>query len=154
MASKTHEQRRFIRHPVEIPIQVWRNRNVSHNDDHSVSKDISYGGLAFSCETPWKQGTLLNLRVPLAPPFETRGQVAWCRPAHGVFEIGVEFIDSEEAYKAQMIEQVCQIEMYRSQLQKCGRDISLEEAAMEWIDRYAAEFREQCKSHERLATYH
>ena len=39
-----------------------------------------------------------------------------------------------------LVEQVCQIETYRNKLKKQGRDLSIEEAAIEWINRYAAFF--------------
>lgn len=146
MMTEAREHREFIRHPLEIPIHVWHIRDTmsAFTEDAKQSRNVSFGGLAFSCETPWEIGSLLHLRVPLAPPFDATGRVAWCRRNNDVYEVGVEFVDSEEAFKAQMIEQVCYIEVYRQQLAANGRELSSEEAAMEWIEQYAADFRAQC----------
>ncbi len=43
-------------------------------------------------------------------------------------------------FEARMVEQIWQIVKYRNMLEQQGRDISIEEAALEWIDRYAALF--------------
>ncbi|MDY6992513.1 MAG: hypothetical protein SVR94_07890 [Pseudomonadota bacterium] len=49
-------------------------------------------------------------------------------------------MQTNDAFRSRMLEQVCQIEKYRQSLEQQGRTISIEEAAMEWISRYAAEF--------------
>ena len=44
-------------------------------------------------------------------------------------------------FAARMVEQVCQIEHYRQQVQRAeGRVLDAETAAREWIKRYAASF--------------
>ena len=45
-----------------------------------------------------------------------------------------------DAFKTRMLAQVRQIRKYKEILEKQGRYLSIEEAAMEWINRYAAEF--------------
>ena len=48
---------------------------------------------------------------------------------------------TEELFRARMLEQVRQIRRYRKKILKdTGRLISLDEAAMEWIERYASSF--------------
>ena len=48
---------------------------------------------------------------------------------------------TEEVFRARMLEQVRQIRRYRKKILKdTGRLISLDEAAMEWIERYASSF--------------
>lgn len=49
-------------------------------------------------------------------------------------------MDTNNAFKARMVEQVCQIKKYHQTLEQQGRVLSIEEAAMEWISRYAADF--------------
>jgi ABC-type Fe3+-hydroxamate transport system substrate-binding protein len=38
------------------------------------------------------------------------------------------------------VEQVCQIEHYRSELRKTGRELDAETAAQEWIEHYSNQF--------------
>lgn len=70
-----------------------------------------------------------------------KGRVVWSRRLQQVCEIGVEFDDADQAYRLRMIEQICHIEHYRNEMrQRHGRDISAEQAAREWIERFAADF--------------
>ena len=53
------------------------------------------------------------------------------------------FLDAEDAFRARMVEQLCHIEDYRRSVHRTeGRDIGIDEAAVEWIDKFAAEFPE------------
>jgi hypothetical protein len=53
---------------------------------------------------------------------------------------------SGEAFRLRMESQCQEIEQYRqSVLNESGRELSLDEAAMEWIARYAADFSRQCE---------
>jgi len=134
-----HDGRRFIRHPTDIPIDIQYAAlpPVSHQALHNVS----LGGLAFKSLAAWEVGSVVTLRIPLVkPPFESIGQVVWCRTYEAAYYVGVEFIEQNDVFKARMVEQVCQIERYRRMLEKEGRKITIEEAAMEWIQRYAADF--------------
>ena len=140
----THKNRQFIRHPSEIPIELWciLNRDVAGNVSTKESLcNVSLTGLAFKSNICWEAGTLIGIRIPLIHPiFETSCRVVWCHKNTSYFEIGVEMMDTNDAFKVRMVEQVCQIETYRNKLKKQGRDLSIEEAATEWINRYAAFF--------------
>jgi hypothetical protein len=137
MANKT---RQFIRHPSEIPIELWCILSKSTTQKESLC-NVSLSGLAFKSNVSWEIGTIIGVRIPLIHPiFETICRVVWCHKKHNNFEIGVELMDIDEAFKVRMVEQVCQIENYRNKLKKQGRDLSIEEAATEWINRYAAVF--------------
>ena len=68
-------------------------------------------------------------------------RVAWCRKDNEHYEIGIEFLDRDEATSARIVEQVCHIEHYKQEVRESeGRDLSSEEAAREWIKRFAASF--------------
>ena len=68
--------------------------------------------------------------------------MVWCREACPGYEAGLEFSETNE-FKARMVAQFCQIEDYRRDvLEKEGRELSSEDAAREWIMRYAADFAE------------
>ena len=49
-------------------------------------------------------------------------------------------MNTNDAFTARMLEQIWQIMNYQSKLEQEGRVLSIEEAALEWIDRYAAHF--------------
>jgi hypothetical protein len=132
--------RHFIRHPVDVPIEV-----NTEGDEPSAfhTHDISVGGLAFHTSFAVSPGRRIEIRIPyVQPAFEARARVVWCRPSelHG-YELGVSFLDAQDAFLARMVEQICYIEDYRKTVQRMeGRQLSSEEAAMEWIDKYAGRF--------------
>ena len=49
-------------------------------------------------------------------------------------------MNTNDAFTARMLEQIWQIMNYQNRLEQEGRVLSIEEAALEWIDRYAAHF--------------
>ena len=56
-------------------------------------------------------------------------------------DLGVEFLDRRDAFRARMVEQVCHIENYRKTVYHTeGRVLAGKEAALEWIGKYAAHF--------------
>ncbi len=129
-----------MRHPADVPIVV------SRADRQSFAKrqasNVSHGGLAFGADAELVPGTTVVLEIPVVrPPFVTRAQVVWCSPGTDGYDMGVEFLDADDAFRARMVEQVCHIETYRNEVyRREGRALSAEEAAMEWIERHAAEF--------------
>ena len=55
--------------------------------------------------------------------------------------MGVSFVDPDDAFRTRMVEQICHIEHYKKEiLEKEGRELTGEEAALEWIKRYAGRF--------------
>jgi hypothetical protein len=82
------------------------------------------------------------VRFPLLDK-ETRidGKVVWCNKTTKGYEVGLEFDDPAEVERLKMIEQIRQIENFRSDMeQQDGRKLSSEQAAREWINKYAGEF--------------
>jgi len=98
--------------------------------------------LCFRSSVPLVEGMQLILSIPIIKPaFRAKGIVAWCSKTEDGFDVGVNFFDSDTEYRARMVEQICQIEHYRMDIQqKQGRIISAEKAAEEWIEKYASEF--------------
>lgn len=47
---------------------------------------------------------------------------------------------THDAFKTRMFAQVLQIRKYKKILEKQGRKLSIDEAAIEWINHYAASF--------------
>lgn len=135
------EMRRFIRHPSNIPI------NVDVIDSDPVSKkfemvNVGKGGLCFNSVSALTRGKKVHISIPVElSPFEVIGHVAWCHQNNGKYIVGVSFDTEAAEYSVRMVEQVCHIEQYRlEQKDAKGRDLSSEEAAAEWIEKYAADF--------------
>ena len=134
------DHRKFIRHPSDIPIEF--SPADGSQTTLGQAQDVSFGGLAFHADHCPAPGTIIDLRIPtVSPPFETRGRVVWCRCAGERYEVGVRFLESTDAFKARMVEQICHIEQYkRDVLAREGRRLSGAAAAREWIEKYAAKF--------------
>jgi hypothetical protein len=133
--------RNYIRHPTSIPIQV---KAGSHHFEQVMVTNLSAGGLSFFTDIPVKVGSLVDLMIPcVTPDYQGEGIIVWRRnqPPQG-FEVGVRFANDDEYFRVRMVEQVCQIEEYRQQLADVGRKLTTEEAAIEWIRRFAADFDE------------
>ncbi len=132
--------RRYIRHPASIPIEF----TVGEQQPERAleTRNIGECGIAFCADRELVPGTIVNLRIPLVdPPFETVARVAWCRARTNGYEAGVEFTQPDQAYGARMCEQVCHIENYRVEMQATeGRELTPEEAAAEWVAKFASKF--------------
>ena len=112
-------------------------------DEHNLRAfSIGVGGLAFRCSSKLELGVVVHLRIPnVDPEFKSEARVVWCRDCGADTELGVEFLNTEDAYKARMVEQVCHIENYRQKMFSAeGRKLTSEEAAVEWISHFAANF--------------
>lgn len=142
MTPPTESPRRYLRHPSDVPIAYKLGELVDQHSDYL--RNIGEGGICFASRLPVTPGARIHIEIPIAKPvFTADGVVVWCRRAanEGVFDVGVRFDGVETAYGVRMVEQVCQIEHYRQEiLRQEGRQLSSEEAAVEWIGKYAARF--------------
>ena len=132
--------RKYIRHPSDIPIEFDID-GLAVNEKEYLS-DVSFGGLSFKSKSRVKRGSLINIKIPfINPEFESRAIVVYCRKQKDFYNVGVSFENPEEAFQTRMVEQVCHIEHYKREvLEKEGRELTGEEAALEWISRYAKRF--------------
>ena len=139
-ASSQTTMRNFIRHPSTIPVDFQLEELVTEGDDYL--KNVSYGGLSFCSKHELSAGAIISIKIPLfKPAFQAMGRVSWCRPEHDQFEIGIEFLNKDDMFNARMVEQICHIEEYKQKaLLKEGRKLSSEEAALEWIEKFAPQF--------------
>ena len=133
--------RRFIRHPSSVPLQ-FDVIECGHGSGTSALINVGQGGLCFASDVPLPKGARVRLAIPIdSPPFEVMGRVAWCKIDGCAFLIGVSFDDNASNYSVRMVEQVCYIEHYRHWVSEHeGRELSSDQAAKEWVDRYAADF--------------
>lgn len=131
--------RRYIRHPSDMPIDCRVNDGIDHAER---LRNVSAGGLCFVTRQPMERGQSVHVSIHLGEEdFEADGQVAWCQGVNGHHEIGLSFEDAATVFAVRMVEQLCYIEQYRQHVRHTeGRELSSEEAAEEWIGRYAADF--------------
>ena len=132
--------RSYIRHPSGMPINVRLDK--AGNDCPENLNNIGYGGLSFTSKAPLEPGAMIFLTLPITHgEVESRGRVAWCHQIDTGYEVGVEFMDAGDFYTVRMVEQVCHIEHYKEEaLAQQGRELSCQQAAEEWIEKYAADF--------------
>lgn len=136
--------RKFVRHPSSIPIELSIARGPCGSGQQQQLRNISGGGFSCLVDEPLPIGSRVQLRIPkIWPDYRGCGTVVWCSATPPAFEVGIEF-GAADLFKAKMVEQLCQIEQYRQQVQADeGRTLDSEQAASEWIALYAKEFAEQ-----------
>lgn len=133
-------KRRFIRHPSHMPIRYDLQGDAPPHQD--LLRNVGEGGLCFATELALDPGLRIRVTIPLfGDQFETEGTVAWCRPSGDRFEVGVRFSSPQDRFSLRMVEQLCYIEDYRMQVEREeGRRLTSEQAALEWIERFADQF--------------
>lgn len=134
--------REYIRHPSSIPLEV----NIADLPErqNEYLNNVSVGGLSFHSTKKLETGARVTIRIPLLRDYiQVSGEVVWCNKLGESYEVGVAFQDKEEAFRTRMVEQICHIEQYRSEVwQREHRQLTSEQAAVEWIKKYAKTFPE------------
>lgn len=132
--------RSFNRHSCTIPIDFQLDQLVQVGSEYL--QNIGQGGLSFHSKTRIEPGATIRVRIPVIKPvFQALGQVIWCNQDGDDFLIGVRFLDEDDVFRSRMVEQICHIEQYKNTvLEREGRRLSSEEAAREWITKFAMRF--------------
>lgn len=132
--------RKYIRHPTEIPVEY--HSLDGHNGDIHEAKNIGLGGMSFKSTKYEEKGSIIDLRIPsVHPNIHIKGKVVWCLEQRDGVEIGVKFLDSSAAFSARIVEQICYIKHYQKKIWDIeGRKLTDEQAAREWIEKYASDF--------------
>jgi Tfp pilus assembly protein PilZ len=132
--------RLYIRHPTDVPINFQLGDRASFGRENLTN--FSEGGLCFLADEQIESGTEIHISIPITPPqFHVTGVVVWCRQEESCYLIGVKFTEEETAYAVRMVEQLCYIEHYKQSVKTTeGRVLSGEEAALEWIEKFAGKF--------------
>lgn len=134
-------ERQYVRHPSDVPI-AWSLDDIAVEGTEYL-KNVSEGGLAFLSVSALPLGSHVDIQIPaIDPQVLLKGVVVWCAPFEDhQFEVGVRFIDENNHFRMRMVEQICHIEHFKHViLETEGRVISGEDAALEWISRYARDF--------------
>jgi hypothetical protein len=136
MSNSTRE---FIRHTINVPLEIKLVPDAPAQANEGVN--ISEGGLAFTVDECLPDNSIIELRIPtVTPPFEAQARVAWCRAEGAKYLVGVQFLDANDAFQSRMVQQVCAIEQYRQEQKEQGRVLNSQQAAAEWIKRFAGRF--------------
>jgi hypothetical protein len=136
--------RKYIRHPSDVPIQVasdWTELEFDETSEQTLT-NVSLGGLCFISPDPLEVLERVRISFPILNPNSFLiGNVVWCEESEEGYEIGLEFESSKDVFRLRMIEQICHIEHYRKEVAQVeGRDLSTQEAAEEWISKFAGDF--------------
>ncbi len=140
LATEVHHFQGFIKHPNDIPLDFSIDTPPAYVAANKLK--VHEGGMVFEANASLPIGARIHLTVNLKNnDFILTGIVAHCiyiddNRCH----VGVQFEQDNEHHSMRMIEQACHIEHYRKQACQYGRSISEEEAAKEWISRFAAHF--------------
>jgi Tfp pilus assembly protein PilZ len=123
-----------------MPLRFTLPGDLGEREEHL--RNVSRGGVCFATAALLDAGQAIRLCIPVfAQQFEIEGRVAWCRPAGDGYEVGVDFATAQERFCVRMVEQLCYIEDYRATVaREEGRELSSEEAAREWVERFADQF--------------
>lgn len=126
-----------------MPLQVtldWEEEN-DESIDQTIT-NVGLGGLAFASQKPLEVLQRVRICIPLLQQDNYLvGNVVWCEKSGKSYEIGIEFEKTRDAFRIRMIEQICHIEHYRKEVERLeGRELSAQEAAGEWISKYAGDF--------------
>ncbi len=132
--------RKFIRHPTGMPIDYAVAGRMPRRRE--PLRNVGQGGLCFQSEASLDPGTRIHVTIPVRePPFEADATVVWSRMQRDHYEIGVKFEQRAARFALRMIEQICHIEQYRMEvLRRENRTLTREQAAQEWITKYANRF--------------
>lgn len=132
--------RNHVRYPSSLPVSI-KLASGGHELVHRMC-NVSVAGLRVTFPHAIDTGTLLEVRITaVTPEFSASARTVWCHKAEFDFEIGLHFLEPDDAFKVRMVAQICHIEEYReSILAREGRRLTAEQAAREWIAKYADSF--------------
>jgi hypothetical protein len=136
----TPSNRKFIRHPSELPLSYHRAKCTHIESIPRFENDLV--GLSFESNEPVEPGAILDVTVRAYNEDHTfQGQVVRILYLGNRYEIGLCFNSESSAFRVRMIEQICHIETYRRRLCEIeGCSIDIDRAAKEWIENYSAQF--------------
>ena len=137
-----HEKRAFYRHPIRVPVEL--HLDSKRSTIPSKSFDLSLGGLSFLWRDKLPKGHFLSIEIPVKEKlFQVKAKIVYSREDRksGRYKTGVLFCDTPSAFRAKLAEEALEILEYRKQISEdLGRDVSEEEAAEQWVEKYASTF--------------
>lgn len=135
----TIDKRQHTRYAAALPVAFTLSEVVA--SESAYLNNISTGGMSFNSMVALEPGTVIMLHFPVNKPvFRTPGLVVWCRKMAFQYGIGVEFTEADGKFRQCMVEVVRRIEEYRLEVVRAGRAVSGQDATLEWIELFGAEF--------------
>ncbi len=111
-----HENRQYYRHPSNVPIEIWQDDSAHHLE---LLNNVSLGGIAFESDSAWEPNSIITFNVHVVnQSHKFTGKVVWCHKSeHGNhFEVGVQFMEKNNVSQQELIDEVCQFELYKKLL--------------------------------------
>lgn len=140
--ERATERRQSLRYPIRVRIRL--QLGVDPAVIHSQTGDLSEGGLHFLWMQALAKGSPLRVTLPILDrAFKMTGRVAYSNRdvVTGLFRIGVAFREPSSAFRMKLAEEILRIQKFREEYsQEEGYEISDEEAAVKWIQKYSREF--------------
>jgi hypothetical protein len=137
----------YIRHPDELPVRLTSLPALNLEpleavEAKSPTAQKHLAGVVCRSDTRMTAGSGVKLCSPLAgEALFVRGCVRWCLPRGESYVVGIEVESDTDGFNLRQIEQLCRIESYRLRMaREQGRQLASEDAAREWISRFAADF--------------
>jgi Tfp pilus assembly protein PilZ len=105
------DQRKYIRHPTEIPIEYKIIGDLQEHTDST--NNVSLGGICFQAVTPIPPGTEISIKFPsVNSSVVLTGRVVWCTEKGKYADIGVKFQNKTDALLAKTLEEICYIRKF------------------------------------------
>ena len=146
--KKNTENRRFMRHPMCLPLTydvLKKVKSLKPKGLKSKTINVSRGGLLFSAKKSIDTDSVILINIPFQnKTFKIKAKVVHCSKNcdTNLYSVGVAFLRPNEAFKVKLIEQMYLISEYRDlRSVELGKEISLQEASEEWITRYSKRFK-------------
>lgn len=131
------DRRRVPRYATSQPVLIALGEVVA--SETRYLNNISEGGLAFDSLMPLAIGTMLRISLPVVRPlFTVQGRVAWCRAAGVKYEVGLAFLEPDAEKRQRIVALVRYVDEYRTRAATNGRMLTIQDATIEWLDRFGA----------------
>lgn len=124
---------RYLQHPAQIELELSPLIPAPAAPDTSLPL-----GLLLHCDRYYPCGKWLRIQAPaLTEELSIDARVVACdHDRQGEYLLKLSFPNQEQLFRARMLEQLCQIWLYRPKT----RDQDLDQRALEWIEAEAAHF--------------
>ena len=128
------DRRRFNRYPIYCPIQFKCQDNQPR--EASVTINLSEGGALISTHRELQTPDTMIVKIVMKDEeFFIRSRIVHVQygPDNGLYNIGIEFIDTPVEFRNRFYEELEAIMLYQRQyLDETGRELSLAEASVRW----------------------
>ncbi len=135
MGIAYEEKRRFLRHPLNIPVEVLTAKDKPAK--MSTSTDLSQGGMSFYWHWKLPVGVPIDLTVPVKDQqYHVKSLVSYSEedPGNWRFLTGVSFTEYPPEFQARLAEEFLEILEYREKLSReRNYQVYENDAAEEWL---------------------